>query len=46
MAIEYYNSQGQASEPIIKSYTTDAATMKAALDEMVVAAIENELLNC
>jgi len=43
MAIEYYNSQGQASEPIIKSYTTDAATMKAALDEMVVAAIENDI---
>lgn len=43
MAIQYYNSSGNASESIIKSYTTDPTTMKAALDEMVTAAIENDI---
>lgn len=43
MAIQYYNSQGSASEPILKSYMSEEALMKVALDEMVTAAIENDI---
>lgn len=43
MAIQYYKSDGSASEPILKSYMTEEALMKVALDEMVTAAIESDI---